>query len=207
MHWRHFRLTLTIVYGPILTTSPCATLTIYSSTRPMRRSTKTTSEKCCNAYRNLDSIAKPKSANSESGKSASSDLSSIRMESASSQTAYPRSKTGRLQNQFGMCKCSLASQLLPEIHSEICKGDGSHIKLAKDTRVTEVGMDSGCRTRIPEAQKGLYRSTNPPAFQPAKTDHSAVRCQQLRNPRHPQPVRRIRDCAPSQFLLSKMLAC
>ena len=66
--------------------------------------------KCCNAYRNSDSIAKPKSANSESRKSASSDLSSIRMESAWSQTAYPRSKTGRLRNQFGMCKCSLASQ-------------------------------------------------------------------------------------------------
>jgi len=36
-------------------------------------------------------------------------------------------------------------------------------KLAKDT---EVGMDSGCRTRISKAQKGLYRSTDPPAFQP-----------------------------------------
>jgi len=93
-----------------MTTSPCVTLTIYSSTRPMRRSTKTTSEKCCNVYRNWYSIAKPKSANLELRKSDSADFSSIQMESAWSQTAYPRLKTGRLRNQFGMFRCFLIWQ-------------------------------------------------------------------------------------------------
>jgi len=50
------------------------------------------------------------SANLESGKSASSDLPSIWMESACSLTAYPRSKTGRLRNQFGMFKFFLGAQ-------------------------------------------------------------------------------------------------
>jgi len=109
-HRLRSRLTLTIVYGPILTTSPCVTLTIYSSTRPMRRSTKTKSEKCCNTYRNLCYIARPKSANSEFENSVFTDLASIRMGSAWSPTAYPRLKIGRPRNQFRMCKCSSASQ-------------------------------------------------------------------------------------------------
>jgi len=109
-HRLRLRLTSTIVYGPILTTSQSVTLMIYSSARPMRRSTKTTSEKCCNAYRNSRYIARPKSANSEFRKSAFLHLSSIRMGSAWSQTAYPRLTTGRARNQFGMCKCSSASQ-------------------------------------------------------------------------------------------------
>jgi hypothetical protein len=109
-HRPRFRLTSTIVYGPILTTSACVTLTIYSSTRPMKRSTNTTSEKCCNDYSNSGYIARPKSANSEFGKSAFLDLFSIWMGSAWSQTAYPRLKTGRPRDQFGRCKCASATQ-------------------------------------------------------------------------------------------------
>jgi len=42
---------------PLLTTSLCITLTIYSSTQPMRKCTNTTSKNCFKAYRNLGSIA------------------------------------------------------------------------------------------------------------------------------------------------------
>jgi len=109
-HRLNFMLTSTIVYGPTLTTSLCVTLTMNSSTRPMRRSANTTSEKFCTAYRNSGYIARPNSAILEFGKSAFSDLSSIRMRSEWSQTAYPRLKTGRPQNQFGRCKCFSPSQ-------------------------------------------------------------------------------------------------
>jgi len=63
MHWRHSRLTLTLVYSLILTISPCVTLRICSSTQPMRKSTKTMSERCHYAFRNSGSIARLKNAN------------------------------------------------------------------------------------------------------------------------------------------------
>ena len=66
----------------------------------------TACEQCCNAYRNVGSIPWPKRADSEFGMSASLDFPSIWMEPALDQTAYPRLKTGRLRNQFGMCDCS-----------------------------------------------------------------------------------------------------
>jgi hypothetical protein len=68
-------------------------------------------------------------------------------------------------------------------------------------------MDSGCQTRISKTQNGLYRSTDPAAFQPTITDRSADRCKRLCNCRHPQSVRRILVSSPSQFLLLKMVPC
>jgi len=105
-HWLRFIFTSSSVCGPILTTSPCGTWMIYSSTRSMRSSTKTASEMCHNSCSNSGWIARPNSANSESGESASPDLSPIQMESARSQTAYPWLTTDRLWNQLRMCKCS-----------------------------------------------------------------------------------------------------
>jgi hypothetical protein len=68
-----------------------------------------------------------------------------------------------------------------EIHWELWKGGTCHIKLAEDTRLKEVGMHSECRIRIPKAQKGLHQRTDPPAYQTAKTIHSAALCMQLCN--------------------------
>jgi len=53
---------------------------------------------------------KVKKCHSEFRKSAFSNLPSIRVGSARSQTAYSQFRTGRPRNQFGMCKCFLALQ-------------------------------------------------------------------------------------------------
>jgi len=107
----------------------------------------------------------------------------------------------------GFANASWFHQLLLEIHQEIYKGDSSHINLAKDTRLTEVGMDSGWHTRISEDQNGFYWSTDPPALQLSKTDHSTDRWKRHHNQRPPQSVQQIWDSSPSELLLRKMVSC
>ena len=107
----------------------------------------------------------------------------------------------------GCASASWLCKLPQEIYSEIHEGDGAQIKLAINTGLTGVEMDSGCRNHISNAEKGIYRNTDSPAFQPAKTNHSADRGKRLRKCRHPQLVQRIRDSLASQFLLSKMHLC
>ena len=112
---------LKIVLCSILLTSDWVTLMICSSTRPMRTSTKTISKQCSNTYRNLSSNARLESANSEFGKSAFSDRLSIQMESAWSQAACLRLKTGRCWNAFEMPKCYLDLQTTPAKYKSVRK--------------------------------------------------------------------------------------
>jgi len=97
----------TIAYGLTLTTSLCATLIIYWSTRPMRRSTKSSYEKCWNDYKTLVTMAKPKSGISESRRSASSDLSLALIGLPWNQTAYQQLRTGQPGSLFRTARCFL----------------------------------------------------------------------------------------------------
>ena len=94
---------------------------------------------------------------------------------------------------------------LSEILSDICQGDPFHHTLAIDRKHTEVRMDSVCQTPIANDRKGRHRLTECPPFQPAKTDRSADQSNQLRNHRHRQLARRIRDHLISELMLSEVL--
>ena len=93
-HQLHSKHISTTVYGLSLMTLLCATLTTYWYTRPTRRSTKNRYEKCSNGDENLAFTPKPRSAISESQKSASSGWSLAPMGSAWNRTTYQWSRIG-----------------------------------------------------------------------------------------------------------------
>ena len=109
MHQLHSKLKWTTVYGLSLMTLLCATSMTYWYTWPMRSSTKNKYEKCSNGYENLACTPKPRSAISESQKSASLGSSLARMGSAWNQTVYQQWRIGQPRSPFGACKCCLDS--------------------------------------------------------------------------------------------------
>jgi hypothetical protein len=66
-----------------------------------------------------------------------------------------------------------------------------------------MGMDPKGRVRIPEAQEGIFRSTDRPAFRPGKAYHPPDGRKWLRTRRYSQPVRRFRHSQTGQLLLAK----
>jgi len=49
------------------------------------------------------------------------------------------------------------------IHPQIRQSNGTNFRLTKEID-KQRGMDPKGTARIPEAQEGIYRSTDPPAF-------------------------------------------
>jgi len=84
--------------------SVCATLMIYWSTPPMRRSTESRYEKCWNNYKHMVFMAQPKCAVSGSHWSAFSDASFVVIALRWHRTAYQQLKTGIPQKRFESCR-------------------------------------------------------------------------------------------------------
>jgi len=106
-------------------------------------------------------------------------------------------------------RCSSASRLhklLPTIHPQIRQRNCTNFWLTKEME-KQIGMDPKGRARIPEAQQGIYRHTNLPAFRPGKPNHPPNRYKWLHNDRYSQPVPRFRHSQTSQLLLAKTLSC
>jgi len=205
-HQRRFRSILTIAYGLILTTSPCATLTIYASTQAMRRSTKDHVRKVLQSLQQFGLYCK-----AEKCQLGLREVGFLRFVINSDGMDMESDRISTIEDwptPESVCDVQVLlgfTNLYRRFIRKYAKVTAPIWILLKTQGSQKVGMNSGCRTRISKAQNGLYRSTDPPVFQPAKTNHSADRCKPLHHRRHPQPVRQIQDSSPSQFLLSKML--
>ena len=106
-------------------------------------------------------------------------------------------------------RCTGAPSLhkpLPTVHPHIRLGNHPNLRHTKSFP-RQIGMYPSGSACILEAEEGIHRSTDPPAFLPGKAYYPPDAHKRLCNRRYSQPIQQVQHSQTSRLLLARILPC